>query len=121
MKRNDDFETRSAHLKELSDAELTERFWTLLEELVDPLLKLGYENTTPAIERSVLLRMWFSSLEAKSIVDGCMERNLLAHGAGNVVLRYAKKNDLPIREAGLALVDGAAWTDAEALFTEVVK
>ena len=61
MKRNDDFETRREHLKDLSDAELETRFWSLIEELIDPLLKLGHENTTPAIERSVLLRMGLSS------------------------------------------------------------
>lgn len=121
MKRTDDYPVRSSHLKSLTDAELNARFWELLGELVDPLLKLGYENTTPAIERSVLLRMGFSSLEAKSIVDGCLERNLLAHGAGNVVYRYAKHYSLPVREAGIALAEGSAWKDAEALFEEVAK
>ena len=37
----------------------------LTGQLVDPLLELAKENTSPAIERSVLLRMGFSSLEAK--------------------------------------------------------
>ena len=116
MKRADDFETRSAHLKPLSDDALTERFWSLLDELTDPLVKLGYENTTPAIERSVLLRMGFSSLEAKAIVDGCMERGLLGHGAGNVVYRYAKQNNLHIRDAGLALMNPAKLDEAAKLF-----
>ena len=60
------------------------------EQITEPLLKMGYEYTSPSIERSVLLRMGFSSLEAKHIVDGCMERSLIAHGAGNVVYRLAK-------------------------------
>lgn len=116
MKRSDDFETRREHLSALSDAELETRFWSLIEELVDPLLKLGYENTTPAIERSVLLRMGFSSLEAKAIVDGCMEHNLMEHGAGNVVYRLARKDGTDVRAAGLKLIESAAWDEAETLF-----
>ena len=116
MKREDDFTTRREHLKNLSDAELKNRFWSLTEQLVDPLLALGRENTTPSIERSVLLRMGFSSLEAKALVDGCMERNLLGHGAGNVVYRYAKEKGLAIREAGLALLQPGAMDEAAGLF-----
>lgn len=52
---------------------------------------MGYEYTSPAVERSVLLRMGFSSIEAKAIVDGCIEHNLIAHGAGNVIYRLAKR------------------------------
>lgn len=116
MKRNDDFETRREHLKSLSDAELEARFWSLIEDMIDPLLKLGYENTSPAIERSVLLRMGFSSLEAKALVEGCMEHNLMEHGAGNVVYRLAKQDQSDIRTAGLKLIEQDAWTEAEALF-----
>jgi len=36
--------------------------------VVDPLLEYGRTHTTPSIERSVLLRMGFSSLEAKPLV-----------------------------------------------------
>ena len=116
MKRDDDFNTRREHLKGLSDAELETRFWSLIEELIDPLLKLGYENTTPAIERSVLLRMGFSSIEAKAIVEGCVERSLMCYGAGNVVYRLAKAQNMDIREAGLALVEGRLWDEAADLF-----
>lgn len=116
MKRADDYLQRSAHLKGLTDEQLRARFWALTEQLVDPLIALGRENTTPAVERSVLLRMGFSSTEAKTIVDGCMERSLLGHGAGNVVYRYAKAKNLPIREAGLLLNSAPAWDEAAALF-----
>lgn len=116
MKRNDDYQQRSAHLKALSDDELRERFWKLTEQLTDPLLKLGYENTSPAIERSVLLRMGFSSLEAKALVNGCVEHGLLGHGAGNVVYRYAVAGKMDIRQAGLALIDKDDWQSAENLF-----
>ena len=77
MKRTDDYESRSAHLKSLTDEQLEARFWELANKLVDPMLKMGYEYTSPSIERSVLLRMGFSSIEAKSIVDGCIEHNLI--------------------------------------------
>ncbi len=119
MKRNDDFEKRREHLAGLSDRELEDRFWELANRLVDPLLKMGYEYTSPSVERSVLLRMGFSSIEAKAIVDGCVERNLIEHGAGNVIYRLAKSKGIGIRDAGLALLCGKLWDDAEALFKEV--
>lgn len=116
VKREDDFKQRRTQLASLSDEELKARFWSLTGQLVDPLLSLAKENTTPAVERSVLLRMGFSSLEAKAIVDGCMERSLLGHGAGNVVYRYAKQANLPIRAAGLALMNHAKMDEAAKLF-----
>ena len=116
MKREDDFEVRRAHLKDLSDEQLYERFWDLCARLVDPLLDMGREYTSPAIERSVLLRMGFSSLEVKAIVNGCMERNLLQHGAGNVVYKLSQSKGLPLREAGVKLANGELWEDAAALF-----
>jgi len=116
IKREDDFQTRHEHLKNLSDEELKARFWALTEQLVDPLLALAKENTSPAIERSVLLRMGFSSLEAKAIVDGCAEKSLLGHGAGNVVYRYSRHRGLSIRESGLALQNPANLDEAARLF-----
>jgi len=116
MKRDDNFQERRKHLANLTDEQLRERFWKLTEEVIDPLLKLGKENTSPAIERSVLLRMGFSSIEVKPIVDGALERNLLGHGAGNIVYKLSKNKNIPIREAGLALVDGKFWDEVEALF-----
>ena len=106
MKRADDYQERRAHLAALSDAELEQRFWALAEQITEPLLKMGYEYTSPSIERSVLLRMGFSSLEAKHIVDGCMERSLIAHGAGN----------MDVRAAGLALCEDRLWDEAAAQF-----
>ena len=116
IKREDDFQEKRAHLAAMSDEELKARFWALTEQLVDPLLALARENTTPAIERSVLLRMGFSSLEAKAIVDGCAERGLLGHGAGNVVYRYAKQQNLTVRDAGLALMTPAQMDEVAKLF-----
>ncbi len=67
MKRTDNFEERRGHLKNLTDDELKGRFWELAEEIVEPLVDLAKKNTTPSIERSVLLRMGFSSIEAKAL------------------------------------------------------
>ena len=60
--------------------------------------------------------MGFSSMEAKAIVDGCMERSLLGHGAGHVVYRYARHTGREIREAGLVLVNPAGMDEAARLF-----
>ena len=47
MKRIDEYEKRRAHLKDLSDEELYERFWKLAEDMVEPMLDLGQKYTTP--------------------------------------------------------------------------
>ncbi len=106
--RNDDFLERRKHLLAYSDAELKAYFKELTDQIIDPLLSLAYEYTTPAIERSILMRMGFSSLESKWITDKLMENNLLEHGAGHVVFKYATLFKLPIREAGLALLETSA-------------
>ena len=116
MKRADDFISRRERLANLTEEQLLEQFWELTDELTDPLVQLAREHTTPAIERSVLLRMGFSSLESRAIVDGCAERNLLAHGAGNVVYRFARERGVPVRDAGLLLAEGNGWDAAERLF-----
>lgn len=103
--RNDDFQTRRAHLKNMTDAELKAYFEKLTDQLLDPMLELAYQNTSPAIERSVLMRMGFSSLEAKILTEKMLDYHLLEHGAGHVLYRYAKMNKLSIRNAGLRLMD----------------
>lgn len=115
-RRADDFNERRAHLANLSDQELYERFWSLASDIVDPLLELGRKNTSPAIERSVLLRMGFSSIEAKAIVDGVIDRGLMGKGAGHVVYKLAKSKNISVREAGVALADGKMWQEAADLF-----
>ncbi|ERJ11611.1 ornithine aminomutase subunit alpha [Haloplasma contractile] len=111
MTRQDDFEKRRVHLKNLSDEELKQRFWQLSEQVVEPLLKLAKNYTSPAIERSVLLRMGFSSLEAKAIVEKVIDHGLIGKGAGHVVYRAASLKKTPIREAGLKLIEGDHWDD----------
>ena len=117
MKRTDDFQERRKHLAGLTDLELYSRFWDLTAQVVDPLLELGYKNTTPSIERSVLLRMGVSSLDAKPIVEGCIDRGLLGKGAGHVVYKLANAKGITIREAAELLAGGQGWDEAAALFT----
>lgn len=116
MKRADDFTERRKHIAGLSDEELYQRFWSLTEEVVDPLLELGKKNTTPSIERSVLLRMGVSSLDTKPIVEGCIERGLMGKGAGHVVYKLAKHKDIEIKDAARLLADGECWDEAAGLF-----
>lgn len=111
MPREDDFPVRRQHLAGLSDEELKERFWRLAEELVAPLVDLARTHTTPSIERSILLRMGFSSLEAQAVVARCVERGLLGKGAGAVVWRYAQARGLPVLEAGRRLARGEGWEE----------
>ncbi|SHJ32128.1 D-ornithine 4,5-aminomutase S subunit [Dethiosulfatibacter aminovorans DSM 17477] len=116
LKREDDFTTRRVHIADLSDAELKERFWQLAEEAVAPLLDMAKTHTTPSVERSVLLRMGFSSIEAQPIVNGVMERGLMGKGAGHVVYRIAKEKNISVRQAGLEMIDGKHWDDAVEIF-----
>lgn len=116
QKRADDFEKRRQHLANLSDEELHERFWKLAEQAVEPLLDLGKKNTTPSIERSVLLRMGFSSLEATPIVEGVIDRGLMGKGAGHVVYKLATNKNISIREAGVALSEGKYWDEVVEMF-----
>jgi D-ornithine 4,5-aminomutase subunit alpha len=121
MKRQDDFEKRRAKVAALSDEELYKRFWDLTAQVVEPLVELGKNHTTPSIERSVLLRMGISSLDAKAIVEKCIDRGLLGKGAGHVVYKYAKAHSIPVEEAGVLLAadkgeKGGNWDKAAALF-----
>ena len=116
MKRADDFAERRKPIANLSDEELYKRFWEVSEKVVDPLLALGYKNTTPSIERAVLLRMGISSLETKPIVEGCIDRGLMGKGAGHVVYKLANAKKISIKEAGTLLATGKCWDEAANLF-----
>lgn len=115
--RNDDFQERRKHLVTKSDKELKTYFYELTDQLIDPLLELARDYTTPAIERSVLMRMGFSSLEAKAITDKLFEHNLLTFGAGHIVYRFHLDHHMSIREAGLKLLE----EDNMKLMMEVFK
>ena len=109
--RDDDFEARRTHLAAMTDAELEAHFWSLVDRIVAPLIDEARSHTSPSIERSVLLRMGFSSIEAKALVEGITARGLLGHGAGRLVLELAKAKGVGVREAGLALIDGRHWEE----------
>ena len=116
--RNDDFADRRKHLADMSDEALKAYFWEKVGQIVDPLLNLAHENTSPSIERSVLLRMGFSSIEAEALVDKAVDHGLMGFGVGHVVLRAARENGLDIRAAGLRLIDGELWQEIARLLKE---
>lgn len=116
MKRADDFEERRKHIANLSDEELYKRFWELTDMVVDPLLELGYKNTTPSVERSVLLRMGISSLETQKIVNNCMDHGLMGKGAGHCVYKLSTIENISIPEAGTKLANGEGWDVVVAAF-----
>ena len=78
-----------------------------------PLVEEARAHTTPSIERSVLLRMGFSSIEAKALAARIAERGLLGHGAGRLVLELARKRGVGVREAGLDLLEDRHWEELE--------
>jgi D-ornithine 4,5-aminomutase subunit alpha len=106
LERKDDFEIRREHLKNLSDDQLKKRFWELTEKIVEPMIDMAKKYTSPSIERSVLLRMGFNSIEANKIVDILYKKDLLGHGAGNVVLKISKKENIKYLDAGRKIIDG---------------
>jgi D-ornithine 4,5-aminomutase subunit alpha len=109
LEREDDFEQRRQHLAKLSDDALHEKFWQLVNKVAEPLIEEARSHTTPAIERSVLLRMGFSSVEAKGLVEQMRQRGLLGHGAGRLVLELARQRGTTVTEAGEALLKGEGW------------
>ncbi|MCB2300461.1 ornithine aminomutase subunit alpha [Clostridium tagluense] len=109
MKREDDFEIRREHLKGLTEEQLYDRFWNLTKEIVKPIVDLAYTHTSPSIERSVVLRMGFSSLQAKPLIDYGTKYNLLGKGIGNVILTYAKLKNMDYLKAGDELCRGIGW------------
>jgi len=109
--RKDDFDARREHLKNMSDEQLHDHFWSLVDRMVQPLVEEARTHTSPSIERSVLLRMGFSSIETKPIVNKMLEKGLLGHGAGRLVLLLAQKRGISVREAGLGLLRDEYWEE----------
>lgn len=106
IERDDDYQKRRGNLKNLSDAELKVKFWELADKIVKPLVGLAEKNTTPSIERSILLRMGFSSIEVAQVVDKVIDLGLMPKGAGHVVYAISTEKNIPIRQAGMELVEG---------------
>lgn len=125
MKRADDFEQRRANekidgiaVKDLTDEQLYEAFWKLTDQVVDPLLELGKKNTTPSVERAVLLRMGVSSLDCMPIVNHAMDHGLMGKGCGHCVYKLSKLENISIREASIKLAKGEGWDKVVAAFKE---
>lgn len=116
MKREDDYLLRRVHLKDLTEAQLEARFWEVCGQIVDPLLDLARDNTTPSIERSILMRMGFSSQEAAKIVTQTIDRGMIGKGCGHLVYRLAQIKGLEIRPAGLALAEGEGFDELKVSF-----
>lgn len=116
-----DFSERRKHLEKMNDQELYDYFWELADKVVEPMLEAGKVYTTPSVERSVLLRMGFNSIEAGAIVDGVISHNLLGKGAGHVVWRLSQKLDKSVLETGEALARGEHWDEVPDLFGEVAS
>ena len=116
LKREDDFSARRKHLNNLTDEELKNKFWELAEKLVDPMLDLAKTHTTPSIERSVLLRMGFSSIEAKPLVDGAIDRGLMGKGVGHLVYKISEEKKISIRQAGEEMIEGNHWDTLMEIF-----
>ena len=118
MQRDSDFTARRKKLAHLSDAELDKRFWELANQIVTPLVDMAREYTSPSIERSVLLRMGFSSLDANAIVKRIDELGLLGRGAGHVLWRLAQDNQSDIEEAGRLILTEAGAEQAQKTFVK---
>jgi D-ornithine 4,5-aminomutase subunit alpha len=113
------FEQRRKELSTCTDEELNRIFWELAERIVNPLVDLAYENTSPSIERSVLLRMGFDSLVAKSFVEKCFERGLLGRGAGHVIVKVAEYLKEDYLRIGREMAEGNHWGIADMVFKGV--
>ncbi len=117
--RRDNFKSRSKHLREMSDEELDRYFWELADRITEPLIDLAKDHTSPSIERSVLLRMGFNSLESKTIVDKLVDMGLLVKGAGHIVYRISRINSEDIIATGKKLASGELWDLVEQEFKGV--
>jgi len=113
------FEQRRVQLDKLTDEELNQLFWQRAEEIVNPLIDLAKKNTSPSIERSVLLRMGFNSMEAKIIVDGIFERDLLGKGVGGILVKMAEISGKDYLTYGKELVSGKNWDEIEKVYKGV--
>ena len=110
MKRNDDFELRRSTIKHLSDEELHQRFWQLSQQLVDPMIDLARQHTTPSIERSVLLRMGANSIEASTIVGYAIANGVIGSGVGHCVVKVMRHYHFSLRVAIEMCTDEAFFT-----------
>ena len=79
MIREDDFAKRRVEkgIADLTDEQLYDKFWEMCSKVVDPLLELGTKNTTPSVERAVLLRMGVLRILSSSTCVGLRYKHLV--------------------------------------------
>ena len=70
MSREDDFQERRKHLANLTEEELEQRFWELAGKIVDPIVELARNNTSPSIERSVSVSYTHLDVYKRQVVRG---------------------------------------------------
>jgi D-ornithine 4,5-aminomutase subunit alpha len=109
MAREDTYLEWREHLAGLDDEALEARFWTLVNEITDPLIELARTHTSASIERSVLMRMGVDSRTCMAVVTEVDNRGLLGHGVGHVVLHCADEWGVDVREAAARLAAGEGW------------
>jgi D-ornithine 4,5-aminomutase subunit alpha len=103
--RQSRFEERRKELSQLSDEQLKARFWGLCGQVVEPIIGLARTHTSPSIERAVLLRMGIDSVSCHGVVDRIFEAGLLPKGAGNVLLKVARRAGTDVRGAAAAILE----------------
>jgi len=113
MTRADEYLAWRTHLADLTEEQLEERFWELVDEIVDPLIELARTHTSPSIERSVLMRMGIDSQTANAVVSVVDKRGLLGHGAGHVVWHCSQVWKVDVRAAAAKLAAGKGWEAVE--------
>ena len=118
MIRTDDFAVRRQKLAGMSSEELKQHFWSLAEKIVDPLLDSAKKYTSPSIERSIVLRMGFSSLEATPLIKSAIDHGLMGKGVGHLIYRVANDKKISVRNAGLEMIDGLHWDYLEETFKQ---
>jgi D-ornithine 4,5-aminomutase subunit alpha len=99
------FDQRREELNKMSDEQLKARFWTLCNQVVEPIVDLAKTHTSPSIERAVLLRMGVDSISSHGVVDRILEAGLLGKGAGHVVLKLSQKTGKDVRGAAAAILE----------------
>jgi D-ornithine 4,5-aminomutase subunit alpha len=112
--RADEYLAWRTHLADLTDAEMEERFWDLVEQIVDPLIDLARTHTSPSVERSVLMRMGIDSPTCNAVVNEVDKRGLLGHGAGHIVWHCAQAWRTDVRAAARKLAGGKGWETVDA-------
>lgn len=100
---------RAEVLSSLSDEALYQKFWELADKLARPLIEFSQIHTTPSIERSVLMRMGFNSVQAKNFVDRCVKEGIIGKGAGGVLFNYARQNNMDLFSAFDTLMSLGNW------------